>query len=499
MGDRARSRLRLGLGLPAGPTAGTSRQPVAEHDRRALRGERHRTSTELQLRFGVASETFLLGGLVMRVLHVEDDLLVQRALRRVLVGGGLQVEAVSSKSAALSALEHEPFDSCLVDIRLGELGNERSGLDIVHVGTTRGRKSVVFTATNAPDDVAGALRSGAVACLPKSCAPERVLETLRTTATRNRTDAEAALSAILGKSERMASVRTRISKFGPLNDVVLVTGEPGTGKELVARALHACSERGGKFVALNVASMAPTLFEGALFGHEKGAFTGADKPSKGAFAEAEGGTLFLDEFGELTLAQQAVLLRVFQEHVFTPLGGQERTTTARLIVATNRNLEAEVARGTFRLDLLSRVSALPIAVPPLRERIEDLAQIASDFALRGRGVMLSDAALAWLKTQSFPANVRTLQHLIIPAAALATEAAVLEPRHFIDALSAPGAPPSSVDGFGRLDNELGRVARRMIDEALTATGGNQTAAAKELGISRQRLASYITRLIKPGS
>jgi two-component system, NtrC family, response regulator AtoC len=314
-----------------------------------------------------------------------------------------------------------------------------------------------------------------------------------------RPPAEAALvgGVVIGDPQ-MERVFALVRKVADHAITVLINGETGVGKEVVAEELHRASGRRDKpFVRLNCASIPETLLESELFGHERGAFTGADRRKAGYFEAADGGTIFLDEIGEITPGIQSKLLRVLEEHKFTRVGGvQEQEVDVRVVCATNRDLEAEVARGSFREDLFFRISAFTILVPPLRDRPAEIPLLAEHFVALTASEQkvpapgLSPAALAMLRRYSWPGNVRELRNAMERAVVL--HAGIIEVEHLPDrvrqALDAPasGRPVTIGDGIDMRD-QIAEVERATIVSALDDCGGNQTRAAQKLGLSRRAL------------
>jgi transcriptional regulator with GAF, ATPase, and Fis domain len=303
---------------------------------------------------------------------------------------------------------------------------------------------------------------------------------------------------ILGRAPALQEALARAAKVAPLETTVLLTGESGTGKELVARAIHQASPRAeGPYVAINCAALPETLVESELFGHEKGAFTGADKQKPGRFELAAGGTLFLDEVGELPPTVQAKLLRVLQEHEYQRVGGTvTRRADVRFITATNRDLAQAVAAGTFREDLYYRLNVFSVHLPPLRERGEDILRLAEHFVQAfgvqfGKGEPgLSRDAQAALARYPWPGNIRELANAIERAVILA-DGGLLTAAHFgLDGRPAPPLPPATPPAA---PEALAALEQRAIQAALAHTQGNKTQAAALLGITRTQLHTRLKR------
>ena len=310
-------------------------------------------------------------------------------------------------------------------------------------------------------------------------------------------EAERSASGLLGSSPELAAVRDQIARWGPLPLTVVIVGEPGTGKEIVARELHAASKRRGSFVPLNCAGIPSALLEAELFGVMRGAFTGADRDRAGLVEAAEGGTLFLDEVGELPAELQGKLLRVLQEREVRRVGStRSRVVDVRFVAATNRNLPAAVAAGSFRQDLYYRLAVAVIEVPPLRERPGDIEELARHFtarlgeSLNRPGVRLAPATVVELRRGSWPGNVRELDSAIARAVASARPGEILGPDRF------PGLVPSQVMPQEQLPWSTALVAfrRAYFTELLNACGGNRSRAARQAGISRQTLLYHLREL-----
>ena len=301
----------------------------------------------------------------------------------------------------------------------------------------------------------------------------------------------------IGFSGALAAVREQVARWGPLPLTVLIIGEPGTGKELAAREVHASSGRRGAFVPLNCAGIPASLLEAELFGVIRGAFTGADRDRPGLVEAAEGGTLFLDEIGELPLELQGKLLRLLQEREVRRVGAtRPRTVDVRFVAATNRDIRAAAAAGAFRWDLYYRLAVAVIEIPPLRARPEDVDPLAKHFAsrfaamLNRPGARLAPAALDLLRGASWPGNVRELESAVARAVAAARPGEVIGPDRFPDLAPGPG-------GDGPLSTwaaELEECRRRYFAAVLRESGGNRSRAARRAGISRQTLLHHVKEL-----
>ncbi|HTX73942.1 MAG TPA: sigma 54-interacting transcriptional regulator [Rectinemataceae bacterium] len=304
---------------------------------------------------------------------------------------------------------------------------------------------------------------------------------------------------IVGRSAAMRELLSLMDRVAGTETTVLITGESGTGKELVARAIHERSPRArGPFVAVNCAALPESVIESELFGHERGAFTGAHERRKGRFELADGGTLFLDEIGELSLAVQVKLLRVLQEGEYQRVGASASARTdVRVLAATNRDLEADVASGRFRADLFYRLNVFPIRVPPLRERRSDIILLADYFAGRialraGKSIArISSPAIDLLMTYHWPGNVRELENCIERAVVLSTDA-VIHSYHLPPSLQS--AESTGTGPAAGLDASLTRLERELLVEALKISRGNAAEAARRLGISERRMGIALGRL-----
>jgi len=430
-----------------------------------------------------------------KVLVVDDEPGLRQSLGLLLTDAGYTVTAEQNGRRALDRATSESFDLILCDVRMPEM----DGLTFLRNYRQRGGGAlvIVMSAYGGEDAAIAAMKEGAYDYLPKPFRPDEVVLTLRKAAERERLREEVAgLRAQLaaGPAERglivasgaMRQALELVARVAEHNTTVLITGESGTGKEVIARAIHRASPRGSKaFVGINCAAIPESLLESELFGHVRGAFTGASADKTGLFEAASGGTILLDEIGELPLGLQAKLLRVLQESEIRRVGDQKtRRVDARVLVATARDLEAEVRAGRFREDLFYRVNVV--------ERKDDIAPLARHFTARlaqrfGRPLSLSDDAIAWLEQQEWPGNVRQLENAIERAAVL-NEKAVLERGDFAH------APRTTHDAPAGTLKDLVEVAERQaITAALEESGGNRREAAKRLGVSLRTLFYKIDR------
>jgi len=441
-----------------------------------------------------------------RVLVVDDERGVQESLR-LLLKDEHDVAAAGSVDEGLRALDAGGADVILLDLVMPG----RSGLDMLRELAERGDGPpvVVVSATRAIPPAIEAMKLGAVDFVTKPFEVDalriKVRQILEHSALeqevvrlRDEVAGRSRLGRLIGRSEAMRGVYRTIERVAESRSNVLITGESGTGKELAARAVHELGpRREAPFVVVNCAAIPETLLESELFGHEKGAFTDARERRIGRFEAAHGGTLFLDEIGELPLAVQAKLLRALQDRTIDRVGStQPIPVDVRVVAATNRDLDREVAAGRFRADLYYRIHVVPIALPPLRERREDIRLLAESFLARvraeaGRGPSrIAPAALSALERHAWPGNVRELENAIERAVALA-DGEVLELADLPDEIqqAARGDLLREEVRAGRLDldSAVGRFETDLIREALARTGGNQTRAAEQLGLTRRVL------------
>ena len=438
-----------------------------------------------------------------KLLVADDQPDVLEAVRMLARASGFEVRPATSPAAVLALCESEELDVCLIDLNYArDTTSGSEGMDLL--ARLRELDSslpvVVMTAWGTIEGAVEAMRRGARDYLQKPWDNARLVATLRAQLelrralrAANRLDAEAArtreqhLPRIIARSRAMQQVLALVERIAPASASVLVTGEHGTGKEVIARAIHAASPRGGRaFVAINAGGLAEGVLESELFGHVKGAFTDARTARTGCFELADGGTLFLDEIANMPMGQQMRLLRVLQTGEFHPVGSSRaRRADVRVIAATNADLAKEVAEGRFREDLLYRLNTVEVQLPPLRDRREDIADLAAVFLARIGRRTLSSAAMEALLAHRWPGNVRELEHVIERACLLAKTSEIA-----LEDLQLRGR----VEAAPRLeDMTLEQVERYLIERALASQGGNVSEAARVLGLSRsamyRRLAS----------
>jgi two-component system response regulator FlrC len=427
------------------------------------------------------------------VLVAEDDDGMRGLLTQILEEGGLRVVAAEDGQRAVTLLRQQAPRAVLTDLKMPRM----DGMALLRwiVRERPGLPVVVLTAFGTVPGAVEAMRLGAFDFLAKPLpSPEHLRQVMeRALAAHGEARAPVAADGVICEDPAFARVLELVAKVARRDTTVLLTGESGVGKEVVALALHRESDRGsGPYVALNCAAIPESLLESELFGHEKGAFTGATALHRGMFEQAHGGTLLLDEVGEMQVALQAKLLRVLETRKVMRLGStRERDVDVRVIAATNRDLEADVQAGRFRQDLYFRLNVFPIHVPPLRERPGDILPLARHFlsilgASPGRTAStLSAAAEAALVAYGWPGNVRELQNAVERATILAG-GEVLTPEHLgLPGASDMGGPARTAQTPGGLT--LKDLERRAIVAALEAVDGNRRKAAKRLGIALRTL------------
>ena len=442
-----------------------------------------------------------------RILVVDDEQSMREFLSIALKRAGHEVEVAESGDSAMRILGERELDLVITDLRLGKL----DGLAVLRRvrETAPDTEVIVITAYATPDNAIEAMKAGAYDYIQKPFKVDEILLVCRRALERHtlarenltlrqRLSESRQLADIVGSSKAMRHVFDMVSKVAPSRTNLLISGESGTGKELVARAVHKQSPRSDQpFLAVNCAAIPTTLLESELFGHTKGAFTGAERSRPGLFREASNGSLLLDEVSELDPQLQVKLLRVLQERKVRPVGSdREEEVDVRVMAASNRNLAKAVERGDFREDLYYRLNVIEIKVPPLRERCDDIPllvdhfvrRFAADSAKEIRGV--SPEALELLMRHPFPGNVRELENMVERAVTLASSE-VLQPDDFSDLKSRLSGEivrlERLIDRNLSLDDVLSKVEEDLIEQALERTNGVRTEAAKLLGISFRSL------------
>jgi len=462
-----------------------------------------------------------------RILVAEDELNMRRILGSILRSEDHEVVEVGTVGEARAAFRASPFDLVLTDHRMPD----GEGLSLLascrEVDATV--PIVLLTAYATVELAVDAMKQGAFDFIAKPFMPDTVRAVVARACEHTRLLREnerlrgqvkrlVGSGELVGDSAAMQALRELIARVAPTNATVLISGETGTGKELVARAIHSRSQRAQRpFVAVNCAGLSESLLESELFGHERGAFTGADRGRQGVFEAAHTGTLFLDEAGEMSLALQAKLLRVLMNGEVVRVGSTvPRMVDVRIVAATNRDLAERVRGGLVREDLFYRLNVLPIAVPPLRSRREDIPQLvrhflalaATDLKVPRREIVPS--AMRKLEGYDFPGNVRELRNLIERATILARGTHIEPhdlPLHAGDAEGDPGSAGPGRDALQALVDSLPqqvdlretvqRLEEAVIRRALDGAGGVQAEAARRLGISRSHLGYKLKAIARP--
>ncbi len=455
------------------------------------------------------------------VLIVDDEEIMREVLENLLSPEGYRVDLARSGEEGLQRLSERTYDAILLDVSMPGLGGLCTLEEILKID--REAVVIMITAYATFDTAIAAWELGAFKCIRKPFDNEQILRTVAAGIAQRRRDEERRLlrrtlrtsadrSQIVGNSPAMREVFELIEQVAPARSTVLITGESGTGKEVVARAIHFSSPRAesGQFVAVNCSNIPSDLLESELFGHTRGAFTGAVAAKKGLFEVADGGSIFLDEISTIPPETQARLLRVIQEREFTPLGDtQPRQVDVRIIAATNTDLRRAVERGDFREDLFYRLNVINIHLPPLRERRDDILPLAQHFirkynAENGRSIseQLSPEVLRALENYYWPGNVRELETAIERAVIIertneltleSLRAEILHPPSQEKAQTVLSSSVTALD-FSRgisFYDEVSRFEIELIKRALEFTGGHQSRAAKLLGMNNTTLNSKI--------
>lgn len=438
-----------------------------------------------------------------RILVVDDEERIGLLLSETLTDLGHQATYLTDGRAALERIKPGAFDLVITDLRMEPV----SGMEIVKtVSAIEGTDVAVLTAHGTANAAVSAMKLGAIDFLSKPLDLDEMTiwieqwdrshqSAVRAESKRSLLPRVAGEDEFIGDSAPVRELRRLIELVAPRDATVLILGESGTGKELVARSLHQASQRSkGPFVATNCAALTETLLESELFGHEKGAFTGAYKQRIGRFELADGGTLFLDEIGEISPGFQSKLLRALERREIVRVGAATPVTVnVRVVVATNRDLARQVAEGKFREDLYFRLNVFPITVPPLRDRLDDIEPLATYF-LRSQGYAkpkLNRDVVDRLRSYSWPGNIRELKNAIERAVILANGSQIA-PEH-LGLTSAASTSSGNASANSDSDNGLVEVERRMVVEALRSSGGNKSEAARKLKITRRVLYAKLRR------
>jgi DNA-binding NtrC family response regulator len=457
----------------------------------------------------------------LRVLVVDDQRSARRVLKQILAAvDGLEILEAGSEEEALATVQRTRPDLLLLDIRLSEDPRNRGGLEIVKRLRAQGSTvpAVMVTSLVELAEIREAMRSGAQDyVLKEDLSPEMLLpivesfrerlalrgEVMRL---RERVERTWGLSAIIGASRTTEAVRQMVRRVADAGATVLIRGETGTGKELVARALHELSSRQGEpFVAVNCSALPGALIESLIFGHERGAFTGADRKSRGQLELAGAGTILLDEIAEMPIDLQAKLLRVLEDRRFRPLGSEEeKPLRARVLASTHVDLEARIGEGKFREDLFYRLNVVTIRLPSLAERTEDIPELVAAFAADlPRKLKFTESAITWLERRPWPGNIRELRNVVERLALLADQDTIgVEVLEDLARPPAPGNSRSEIDRMARLilalperlGSKLDVIERAVLHHAIEVCGGNKSAAARLVGLDRKALERRWERL-----
>jgi DNA-binding NtrC family response regulator len=454
------------------------------------------------------------------ILVVDDEEVMRDVLDSLLVEEGYQVELARTGEEGLDKFQQRSFDLVLLDVSMPGIGGLRTLEEILKLDSEA--VVIMITAYATFDTAIAAWQRGAFNCIRKPFDNKEILGLLAAGIRRRRKDEErralrqtlkrsTADKEIVARSDKMLQILSFVEQVAPARTTVLVTGESGTGKELIARAIHNQSLRADKpFITVNSANLPTELLESELFGHIRGAFTGAVSAKKGYFEVADGGSIFLDEIGTISLETQAKLLRVIQERDFTPLGETtRRQVDVRIIAATNVDLRQAVEEGTFREDLYYRLNVIQINLPPLRERREDILPLAQHFirkysAENGRDIsdQISPEVLSLLEAYHWPGNVRELENVMERAIIIARGDSI-EREDLREEILNPQQAAAQASGKSiatQIDlshgisfyDEVNRFQIELIRRALEITGGHQSRAAKLLGMNTTTLNSKIS-------
>jgi DNA-binding NtrC family response regulator len=460
-----------------------------------------------------------------KILVVDDEMVICRSCEKVFRRAGHEVVVATSGREAIGILENEEFDVVFTDLKMMDVG----GMEVLQTVRQRAPETVVVVITGYAT-VASAvetMRGGAFDYLPKPFTAGELMAVLDRALARRRLERlssgdasggeETRFRGLIGRSRRMRDLYALIRKVAPTEATVLIVGESGTGKDLTAKAIHSESaRRKERFFAIDISTLSSTLLESELFGHVRGAFTGATADKPGLFDAADGGTIFLDEIGNLAPETQARLLRVLQEKEYLPVGSTTvRHVDVRLIFATNKDLKRLVSEGSFREDLYYRLNVFPLRLPPLRERPEDIPDLALHFLESqcraiGRALpSVSPAAMQALSEYHWPGNVRELEH-VIERLVILVEGETIEPIHVSSALFHTEAAvrsilPRNAEELKEVkrqirDSSVRDVERLFIEEALKRNDWNVSRAARDVGMQRPNFQAMMKKygIKRPG-
>jgi two-component system response regulator HydG len=455
----------------------------------------------------------------MKVLVVDDQRSARRVLKQMLADlQGIEIFEAGRFEEAMAVVEASSPDLLLLDIRLSDDPRDRGGLDVLRGVRASGRTTpaVMVTSSTELAEVRDAMRHGAQDYVLKDeLSPEMLLpivEGIRerlqlrgeVTRLRERVDRAWGTAALVGSSPAMERVRRLVARVADANCAVLIRGETGSGKEMVARALHEMSGRRDQpFIAVNCSALPGALIESLIFGHERGAFTGADRRVRGQLELARGGTLLLDEIAEMPAELQAKLLRVLEDRRFRPLGAEsELPVRARILAATHVDLERGIGEGRFREDLYYRLNVVTIDVPPLSERGHDLVELLLAFCSDlPRRIRFSDDAINWLTRRRWAGNVRELRN-VVERVALLSETDLVDVAVLEELARETGDATREIDRIARtllalpsnLGSKLDVIERAILQHAIEVSGGNKSAAARLIGVDRKALERKWERL-----
>ena len=461
---------------------------------------------------------------IPHILVVDDELSMRELLEVLLTRQGYKISCAENGRKAISMIEKTDFDLLLCDIRLGDI----TGLDVLRASKKKNQNTVVImiSAYTTTETAVEAMNEGAYDYVPKPFENEELIQTIANALALKTIEHEKVFlddelkktlhfGKIVGNSPAILNVYKMIEQVAKTRTNILITGESGTGKELIARAIHDQSDRHDKpFVVINCSGIPETLMESELFGHKKGAFTGATQDTKGLFEIADKGTVFLDEVGEISIPMQVKLLRAVQERVFKAVGGNEDISVdIRFISATNKELEKEVISGRFRDDLFYRLNVIEIKLPPLRERKSDLRILAQHFLEKysremGKEIAkISSYAIDMLNKYDFPGNIRELENLIERSVALSSTNIILpdslalsfHKRRWIEGVKDRRFDLDEVKNGISLDAILTEIERAYLEKALEYSNGNKQKAAELLGVNYTTFLYRLDKIEKFGN